>query len=145
MQSDDLLEWGPALFTGVEAIDEQHKMLVDMLNEANLRMRSQIDRSVTEDIVRDLMSYALYHFETEEELMLEHGYSQGSSEDAAKHLTEHREFSNTVASVQQDLIAGKPITREALLGFLNNWLVNHIMHTDKRLAAFLKGSQGEAA
>jgi hemerythrin-like metal-binding protein len=68
MQNDDLLEWGPALVTGVEAIDEQHKMLVDMLNEANLRMRSHIDRSVTEDIVRDLMSYALYHFETEEDL-----------------------------------------------------------------------------
>jgi hemerythrin-like metal-binding protein len=145
MQNDDLLEWGPSLVTGVEAIDEQHKMLVDMLNEANLRMRSHIDRSVTEDIVRDLMSYALYHFETEEELMLDHGYSQGSPEDASKHLSEHRDFSRTVGSVQQDLIAGKPITREALLGFLNNWLVNHIMHTDKRLAAFLKGSQGGSA
>ncbi len=138
MHNDDLLEWGPKLLTGIEAIDEQHKMLVDMLNEANLRMRSMVERAVVESIVRDLMSYALYHFETEEELMLEHGFAQESSEDAATHAREHREFSQTVASVQQDLVAGKPITREALLGFLNNWLVNHILNTDMRLASFLK-------
>ena len=138
MHNDDLLEWGPKLLTGIEAIDEQHKMLVDMLNEANLRMRSMVERAVVESIVRDLMSYALYHFETEEELMLEHGFAQESSEDAATHAREHREFSQTVASVQQDLVAGKLITREALLGFLNNWLVNHILNTDMRLASFLK-------
>ena len=138
MHNDDLLEWGPKLFTGIEAIDEQHKMLVDMLNEANLRMRSMVERAVVESIVRDLMSYALYHFETEEELMVEHGFAQESSEDAATHAREHREFSQTVASVQQDLVAGKLITREALLGFLNNWLVNHILNTDMRLASFLK-------
>jgi hemerythrin-like metal-binding protein len=138
MHNDDLLEWGPKLLTGIEAIDEQHKMLVDMLNEANLRMRSMVERAVVESIVRDLMSYALYHFETEEELMVEHGFAQESSEDAATHAREHREFSQTVASVQQDLVAGKLITREALLGFLNNWLVNHILNTDMRLASFLK-------
>jgi hemerythrin-like metal-binding protein len=138
MQNDDLLEWGPKLLTGIEAIDEQHEMLVDMLNEANLRMRALVERSVVEDIVRDLMSYALYHFETEEELMLERAYAQESPDDAAMHSREHREFSQTVASVQQDLVAGKPITREVLLGFLNNWLVNHILNTDMRLAAFLK-------
>jgi hemerythrin-like metal-binding protein len=138
MQNDDLLEWGPKLLTGIEAIDEQHEMLVDMLNEANLRMRALVERSVVEDIVRDLMSYALYHFETEEELMLERAYAQESPDDAATHSREHREFSQTVASVQQDLVAGKPITREVLLGFLNNWLVNHILNTDMRLAAFLK-------
>jgi hemerythrin-like metal-binding protein len=70
--------------------------------------------------------------------MLEHGFAQESSEDAATHAREHREFSQTVASVQQDLVAGKLITREALLGFLNNWLVNHILNTDMRLASFLK-------
>ena len=138
MQNDDFLEWGPPLFTGIEAIDEQHKMLVEMLNEANLRMRSLVERSMVEDIVRDLMSYALYHFETEEELMLEHAYAQESPDDAATHAREHREFSQTVAGVQKDLVAGKPITREVLLGFLNNWLVNHILNTDMRLAAFLK-------
>jgi hemerythrin-like metal-binding protein len=116
-------------------------MLVEMLNEANLRMRSVAERSMVEGIVRDLMSYALYHFETEEELMLEHAYAQKSPEDAQTHAREHREFSETVAAVQKDLVAGKPITREVLLGFLNNWLVNHIMNTDMRLAAFLKTRQ----
>ena len=144
MQSDEILEWGPQLVTGVQAIDDQHKMLVDMLNEANMRMRSAVQRSVVEGIVRDLMSYALYHFETEEELMQQHGYALETPEEAAKHTAEHREFSVTVAGVQHDLVAGKPVTREVLLGFLNHWLVNHIMHTDKRLGQFLisKGATG---
>lgn len=140
MGNDDLLQWGPKFVTGIEAIDQQHMMLVEMLNEANTRLRLVVPRPVVEGIVHDLMSYALYHFETEEELMSEYAYAQAMPVDAASHIKEHNDFSQTVASVQRDLVAGKLVTRETLLGFLNHWLVNHILSTDMRLAAFLNSA-----
>ncbi len=127
--------WNESLVTGVAIIDEQHQILVNMFNEANHRLTESSGRSVLEEIVRDLMSYALYHFDTEEDLMVEKGYDQQGRE---AHFREHRSFSAKISGLQQDLGQGKLISREELLSFLNGWLLNHILNTDQRLGKFLK-------
>lgn len=126
--------WNESLMTGVESIDEQHQILVNMLNEANHRLTESSGRDVLEEIVRDLMSYALYHFDNEEEMMVENAYTP---EEQEAHFREHRSFSAKVSGLQQDLRQGKLISREELLSFLNGWLINHILHTDMQLAKFL--------
>lgn len=126
--------WNEKLMTGVESIDEQHQILVNMLNEANTRLTTSSGRDVIEEIVRDLMSYALYHFDNEEEMMLENDYAV---EDKDAHFNEHRAFSKKVSDLQQDLRQGKLISREELLSFLNGWLINHILNTDQKLGKFL--------
>ena len=66
----DPIVWNESLMTGVASIDEQHHILVNMLNEANYRLSESSGREVLEEIVHDLMSYALYHFDNEEEMMV---------------------------------------------------------------------------
>ena len=61
--ADDLILWGPELMTGIGVIDEQHRVLVDMCNEANKLMQGHVDPEDVKRLVRDLMSYAMYHFE----------------------------------------------------------------------------------
>lgn len=142
MQSSGYLEWGPKLETGIEEIDEQHKILVEMCNEANRKLQDHVDKEFVERIVHDLMSYALYHFDQEEDLMETYGYEAHAPQDEQSHIAEHRSFSDTVSKVSTDLAKGQMITREALMYFLNNWLVNHIMNTDMRLAKFLLVKRG---
>lgn len=143
--SDDLILWTPDLVTGVSLIDEQHRVLVDMCNEANKLMQGHIDPEDVKRLVRDLMSYAMYHFEAEEELALDQGYGDSHPDENALHREQHRKFAATVASLQQELAAGKVVTREALLGFLNGWLVNHIQVTDKKLALAILAEGGPGA
>lgn len=126
--------WTEKLMTGVESIDEQHQILVNMLNEANQRLTASSGRDVLEEIVRDLMSYALYHFDNEEEMMVENDYT---AEEKEAHFREHRAFSKKVSDLQQDLRQGNLISREELLSFLNGWLINHILNTDQKLGKFL--------
>lgn len=126
--------WNVSLATGVEVIDEQHKILINMINDANERLDEKSGRDILEQVILDLMSYALYHFDTEEELMVENQYPAADKE---SHFEQHRVFSNTVSNLQQDIRQGKLITREELLSFLNNWLINHILHTDQQLGKFL--------
>lgn len=140
MLTDALLKWGPDLQTGVPAIDEQHQILVEMINEANVKLREAVEKVDVERMVRDLMNYALYHFDTEEELMVANDYLGARPEEAAKHSAEHRSFSETVANLHRDLTKGAPVSREGLMTFLNNWLVNHILKSDMRLADFLKSA-----
>lgn len=131
--------WNESLMTGIESIDEQHQILVNMLNESNHRLTTNSGRDVLEEIVRDLMSYALYHFDNEEEMMVENAYTE---EEKQAHFREHRAFSKKVSDLQQDLRQGKLISREELLSFLNGWLINHILNTDQKLGKFLNQAAG---
>lgn len=129
--------WNDSYMTGVTHIDEQHQVLVNTLNEASQRLANGVSRDLLEQITRDLLGYALYHFETEERLMREYGYADRSAADEESHRQEHRGFSRRVVAIRAGLKDGHLVSREELLSFLNNWLVNHIQDTDKKFAGFL--------
>lgn len=141
MSNHEPILWNDSSLTGIDRIDEQHKVLVNTLNEANARLAVNVTRELLEQITRDLLSYAIYHFETEESLMQKYDYAGQFAVEAEKHREEHRSFSRHVVALRDGLRDDRLVTRDELLSFLNNWLVKHIQHTDKRLDEFL-GSHG---
>ena len=137
MNDSEPIQWSDALLTGVAEIDRQHRILVDTLNEAQVKLTSEADDPLFEQITRDLLAYAIYHFNTEEKLMQQYSYATASAEEARAHLAAHRSFSEQVVALRDKAREGKPGSREVLLVFLKNWLTNHIMTTDKRLGQFI--------
>jgi len=138
----DLIVWHDKLVTGIGKIDEQHQILVNLFNEANIKLTTTNNNAVfLEEITRNLLSYALYHFETEAGLMQKYDYIENSIEDADAHIRQHRSFSVKVVAVRNDIKAGVLVSREDLLSFLNSWLIDHILNTDKQFAAFLLASE----
>jgi len=131
------LVWNDEFLTGIARIDEQHRVLIDTLNEAHNRLGEAPNSELLDEITRNLLSYALYHFETEEALMQAHDYALGSPEAHEKHHTEHRVFSQTVVQMRSGIKNGQLFGREELISFLSHWLVNHILNTDKKLGAYL--------
>lgn len=131
------LVWNDDYVTGVPEIDEQHMILVHTLNEASEKLGEDSSIENLQEITQNLLSYALYHFDTEEELMQEYGYESESEDEADTHMKQHRAFSAKVVAVRDGLKSNTPIAPEDLLDFLNDWLVNHILNTDKKLAAFI--------
>ncbi len=131
------ISWSSEYDTGVEEMDEQHRILVHTINEAQDKLATDSSQQALEDITRDLLSYALYHFETEEEMMHAYDYKGFSSEEFERHMKQHRDFSAQVVAVRESIKEGKPIGKEELIGFLMKWLINHINKTDKKLGAFL--------
>ncbi len=137
MSDSEPIQWSDALLTGVAEIDRQHRILVDTLNEARVRLTSKTDDPLFEQITRDLLAYAIYHFNTEEQLMQQFGYATAFPEEARAHLVAHRSFSEQVVALRDKAREGNPGSRIALLVFLKNWLTNHIMTTDKALGLFI--------
>ena len=135
--TEKFIPWGPGLLTGITSIDEQHRVLVDMCNEAHELLQSQSTTESIKRMVRDLMSYALYHFETEEELAIRHGYQAGEPEQNTIHRLQHRAFASAVADMQTEMSRGNGISVETLFDFLRTWLTQHIQGTDMQLADFL--------
>ncbi len=68
---DDFLEifpWSDNLVTGIHEIDVQHKRLVHLLNKLASGLAYNIDTLDLNNIFNELSDYAVYHFQTEENL-----------------------------------------------------------------------------
>lgn len=137
------IEWSDRMATGVVAIDNQHRYLVDTLRQANEKLLGSNDTPLLAEIARDLLNYAIMHFETEEELMQRYGYEETFPEIARLHVAQHREFSHQVVAVCDNLREGRQVSRIDVLKYLNVWLRNHVLGIDQKLGAFVREAQAK--
>ena len=134
------LHWSSDLDTGIEVIDNQHRRIVDYLNELNdANDGGNVD--ATNHVLTQLVDYTLTHFAFEEELQEKAGYPF-----LRAHKRVHEIFTKRVAEFQQRAAAGENVAPE-LLSMLKIWLVNHIKGDDADYAESVKkmlGVEGEA-
>ena len=131
------IEWTAAMATGVSQMDEQHRFLVDTLRQANEKLLGDHEGALLGEIARDLLGYAILHFETEENLMQRYGYAAAYPEQARAHIAQHRDFSRQVVAVCDSLREGRQVSRIEVLKFLNEWLRDHVLRVDQMLARFI--------
>ena len=143
-QQKPAIEWQADFATGVAIIDDQHRVLIKMLNQASLELSDHSPMAELGRIVQGLLSYAGYHFQTEEKLMAEHGYARESEQSAAEHIRQHRDFADKVVTVKAQVDAGKRIPKADLESFLSTWLTDHILNTDRKFGAFICAQQAKA-
>jgi diguanylate cyclase (GGDEF)-like protein/hemerythrin-like metal-binding protein/PAS domain S-box-containing protein len=116
---------------GVAIIDEQHRRLVQMVNHINRSIKEGCTEQALREQLVALIAYTRTHFDTEHALMLEHGYSgQGI------HDRQHAELLRQAEQLVERLMPGDELT---LLQTLKDWLVGHILNSDKPLGAYLVG------
>jgi hemerythrin-like metal-binding protein len=127
------IEWTAAMETGVAEMDHQHRFLVDILNEALERPSLAEQDGLFDRITKDLLHYALVHFDTEEGLMRQYAYDSHDPAAAEQHRHAHRSFSERVAGARAG--GDDPEARGTLLEFLRDWLTSHVLETDRELAA----------
>ena len=132
VDSDQLISWTDDLSVGVAIIDEQHKGLVDLINELNAAMRQRRSDAVLVGVLERLKLYTVKHFATEEEIFDKFGYP-----DAGSHKKAHRELVEKVLAFEAELKSGRAKVTMEIMRFLKDWLVGHIMGTDKRYGPFL--------
>lgn len=135
------IKWDSSYDTGVTEIDDQHKILIKTLNDAQHKLANGFSVDLLNQITKELLNYALYHFETEEELMLESNYNENKLDEYEKHIKQHRDFSAKVVSIRESIQIGHPINQTELIDFLKNWLVNHINNIDKKFTVYLASKQ----
>lgn len=128
-----ILEWKVDLGVNITKIDEQHKKLVDLVNNLHEAMRTGKGKEVCGQVLKELADYTVYHFSTEEEFMKQNQYP-----DAENHVKAHKDLVAQVVEFQKGFEAGKIGLSMDLFDFLNKWLVDHIIGTDKKLGAFLR-------
>lgn len=125
-----MLVWKDEYGIGLDIIDQQHMHLFEIGNRAYSVLKDKLctdkyDRMA--EILEDLRQYTKYHFKTEEEYMLDIGYSNYFAQKVA-----HKDFVDKLEGYDLnglDEMTDKEI--EDILSFIFKWVLEHILKEDK--------------
>ena len=130
-----IITWSKELSVGYPAIDEDHRKLIALFNDAHKAVE-HAPREFVEKVLTGLIEYTAWHFDHEEALMEECGYPGTKG-----HKLEHQELAANAMELYAEFLAGDDTVLDVLLPFLRNWLTDHIMRSDRLLGDFLSGYQ----
>ncbi len=118
------LAWSQDLETGIEVIDQQHKMIVDYINKLDDARASGQRNPIIAKVISDLVDYTVSHFAFEESMQEEARYPFLKA-----HKKVHDIFVKRVGEFQERFEKGEDISEE-LHRLMFNWLFNHIKSDD---------------
>ncbi len=121
-----LIAWSDKLSVGIRSIDDQHGILVDTVNELHDAMLKGQAKSLTEPLLRNLMTYTRDHFSAEEAMMAAANYPK-----LEEHCARHRDLTRKVEAFIERFARGEIALNTHLLNFLRDWLTNHIQREDR--------------
>lgn len=124
--------WKDEFSVGIPAIDGQHKKLFDIANQISELLTNQLLLDKYDQIIavlNELRDYTVEHFAAEEAYMLQHKYRKFLS-----HKAIHQEFVEKINAVDLEQIDNEQnLYLKEILNFVTDWLVDHILKTDKHI------------
>jgi len=127
-----LLTWNSKYSVGVKALDSQHTVLFDILNDLHAAMMKGQAQSLTGPMLRKLVDYTRNHFASEESMLAAAQYPG-----LAEHRIKHRDLTRQVEDYSARFERGEITLNLHLLNFLRDWLSNHIQKVDGEYGPWL--------
>lgn len=128
----EALQWNEVLATGIEEIDDQHKRLLEILNQLRVAAERRERKEATAEVLQQMLDYTIYHFDYEEKLLEHAGY-----ELLPLHKRTHELFIRRIPDFQKRHAAGEDVLQE-VHDMLARWLVHHIQNDDRNYAPTVK-------
>ena len=131
----ELVSWSSSLSVGIKLIDDQHKGLLDLVNDMlnHVIGDETAERAYFQKVIQKTIQYVKIHFATEEKIMMATkflGYSE--------HKKAHDTFAVTVVNNIRDFEAGKNFSLANFTKFLKEWILTHIAVMDKQYFEYYK-------
>jgi len=129
------IEWDNSLSVGIDLIDEQHKMLIQRLNDLSKAVEMMQGEAEIMKTLEFMIDYTNFHFSSEEKHMTEQEYPGLDYQQK-----QHEEFKDTLKHIVEDFEeegATRALTT-SINTFLFNWLIKHIKGLDLKFGKFLK-------
>lgn len=139
------IAWRDAMSVGDEVIDQDHRHLVDLLNEFEKAIGETIDHKKIARVLLGLVEYTGEHFIREEELQRRirypfHDSHRRSHRDVLVKLTDNmRAYTATPDGPERDRMVVD------LARFLKEWLVDHILQSDLRMRPYVAEFRAQQA
>ncbi|MBE0622586.1 MAG: hemerythrin family protein [Burkholderiales bacterium] len=121
------------LITGNALIDGDHRKLITMVNALFDSMAQGHANDIMSKVLNNLIVYTKEHFGREEAEMQRINYAASLS-----HKSEHTKLIKQVLDLKATVDRGEKINVVTISSFLSNWLREHILTVDMKLATALK-------
>lgn len=129
---DFSLVWSESYEIGIPDIDADHRGIFSAFNKFSEAIKSGLTDQDAKDAFGVLFWYTVNHFNSEEHILKRSGYP-----DFEAHRREHYGFEVKLYSIRAMFSDGNDI-RDELYTFFKEWLLAHILGTDRKFGAYLK-------
>ena len=127
IEKEDLIKWSKEYSVGIEHFDDEHKVLIKLINDLNDAMLDGKSKSVIGKIITELLEYTEFHFGKEEKEMIDIKYP-GYDEQKKMHTI----FINKIKEFKNEFESGEALLSLKIIEFLKDWLLTHIVKVDKK-------------
>ncbi|MDH5516308.1 MAG: bacteriohemerythrin [Gammaproteobacteria bacterium] len=128
-----LIKWQDSMSTGIQLVDEDHQILINLINELQTATQFKVEQKKIDEIMQRLISYTKYHFDREETLMRNNHYP-----DYENHKKLHQEMIAKINDCTSKYHSDQDHTIYDALDFLKTWLINHIKGSDREYIPYIK-------
>lgn len=128
----EVFPWNENFSTGIALVDEQHVQLVALINKLATHLSQANEPSLLNETLDELAAYAEYHFNAEEDIW----ESVFKKDDMlVYHKRNHQLFLPKISEIKNgNGNTSHAKTLEEILKYLVNWLLQHILDSDRRMA-----------
>lgn len=123
-----LLQWKSQYSVGVEAVDHEHRELIDLINRLYDQLAAGRSKVQVDAFFGDLFKGISAHFALEERFMREHGYDQ-----LTQHKGDHERLLDEIRDIMDDFVDDEELDTARLAERLEAWFARHFETHDARL------------
>lgn len=133
--STDFLPWSEEYNLGIRSVDHDHHILFDVVNNFERSVRKNESIVIVSSTFKALETYVNEHFAREEKHMANAKYPG-----AIAHRKLHRNLKQDLEGFKRDFLeTPEEFDSEEFLGFLGEWLKDHILKEDMAYVSHVKG------
>lgn len=123
-----LLQWKNQYSVGIEAVDHEHRELIDLINRLYEEFTAAGSRDAVEAFFGDLFRGISAHFALEERFMREHRYGE-----LVQHKTDHERLLDEIRDIMELAREGAGLEQSELAKRLDAWFSRHFETHDAAL------------
>jgi hemerythrin len=124
-----LMSWSNKFSVGVKTLDDQHRNIIESLNELHAAAMKGQMKEVAGSLLAKLISYAREHFSAEERLM-----ESAKFPGLAEHRAKHQELAGKAGVFISRHEKGDATVYIELLHFVRDWQTKHMQNEDQEYA-----------
>lgn len=123
-----LLQWNDRYSVGIEAVDHEHRDLIDLINRLYGELSAGSGKDAIEAFLGDLLAAISAHFALEEHFMREQKYR-----DLAAHKSDHEKLLDEIRDIMDEFADHEGAVGDELAVRLESWFGRHFETHDARL------------